>query len=51
MQESIAPAFKVLPQVSVWEKSPPPAMLEIVSEASPVLCSMTVWALALVPSG
>jgi hypothetical protein len=35
----------------VWEKSPPALMLEIVSEALPVLVSVTVWARLLAPMG
>jgi hypothetical protein len=41
----LAPALTMLPQVLVWEKSPMAAMLEIVSEALPVLVRVMVWAL------
>ena len=37
----LAPALTVVPQVLVWEKSPLAAMLEIVSEAVPVLLRVT----------
>jgi hypothetical protein len=46
----LALTLTVVPQVLVWEKSPPAPMLEIVSEAVPVLVSVTVWALLLVPT-
>jgi len=46
----LAPALRVVPQVLVWENSPVAVMLEIVSEALPVLVSVTVWALLLVPT-
>jgi hypothetical protein len=36
--------------VLVWEKSQAPVMLEMVSEALPVLVSVTVWAVLLVPT-
>jgi hypothetical protein len=38
----LAPALKLLAQVLVWEKSPLGVMLERVSEALPVLLSVTV---------
>ena len=43
------PAAALPAQVFVWEKSPLAVMLEIASEALPVLISLTVWAL-LVPT-
>ena len=46
----LAPALKVVPQALVWEKSPPVVIIEIVTEAVPVLVSVTVWALLLVPN-
>jgi hypothetical protein len=45
----LAPPLRVVPQVLVSEKSPLAAMLEMVSEALPVLARVTVWALLLVP--
>ena len=48
--EQLAPAFTLLPQVLVWEKSPLAVMLEMVSEALPVLVSVTVCAVLLVPA-
>lgn len=47
----VPPALTVLPQLLVWEKSPPISMPEIVSETVPVLVSVTVWALLLAPTG
>jgi hypothetical protein len=44
------PAAAPLAQVLVWEKSPLAVMLEMVSAALPVLVSLTVWALPLVPT-
>jgi hypothetical protein len=46
----LAPALTVLPQVLVWEKSPVVVMPKIVSEELPVLVSVTVWALLLIPT-
>lgn len=46
----LAPAFKVVPQVLVWEKSPPAEILEMVSDALPVLVSETVCAVLLTPT-
>lgn len=46
----LALALKVAPQAWVWEKSPEAVMLDIVSEALPVLVSVTVWALLRVPT-
>jgi hypothetical protein len=43
----LAPVLTVVPQVLVWEKSPLAVMLEMVSEALPVLVSVMVWALLL----
>jgi hypothetical protein len=43
------PALRVVPQVLVWEKSPPAVMLVIVSGELPMLISVTVWTV-LVPS-
>jgi hypothetical protein len=37
----LAPALTVVPQVLVWEKSPPAVMLVIASEAVPVLVTAT----------
>ncbi len=47
--EQLAPALTVVPQVLVWEKSPLAVMPEMVSEALPVLVSVTVCAALLVP--
>jgi hypothetical protein len=46
----LAAALRVAPQVLVWKKSPLAVMLEIFSEAVPVLISVTVWGLLLVPA-
>jgi hypothetical protein len=46
----LAPALTVLPQVLVWEKSPLAVMLETVSEAFPVLVSVTFWGRPVVPT-
>jgi hypothetical protein len=46
----LAPALTEVPQVLVWEKSPLAVMLEMVSEALPVLVRVTVCAALLVPS-
>jgi len=46
--EQLAPAPTLLPQVSVWEKSPFAVMPEIVSEVLPVLVSVTVCRVLLV---
>ena len=45
----LAPGFTVVTQLLVWENPPPTVMLEIFSEALPVLVSMVLWAL-LVPT-
>jgi hypothetical protein len=45
----LAPALTVVPQLLVWEKSPLAVMLEMVSEALPVLVRVTVCAVLLVP--
>jgi hypothetical protein len=46
----LSPALNVAPQVLVWEKPPLTLMLEIVSGELPILVSVTVWALLLVPT-
>ena len=46
----LAPAFRMTPQVWVWEKSPLAVRLEMASAALPVLVSTTIWALLLVPT-
>jgi hypothetical protein len=46
----LAPALTLVPQVLVWEKSPLAVMLEMASEALPVLVSVTVCAVLLVPN-
>jgi hypothetical protein len=46
----LSPALTVLPQVWVWVKCPLTVMPEIVSEAPPVLVSVTAWGLLLVPT-
>ena len=45
------PTAKVLPQLLVWAKSPPAAMLLIVKGPLPVLLRVTVWAALVVPTG
>ena len=46
----LAPALRVVRQVLVWKKSPLVVILEIISVPLPVLSSVTVWALLLVPT-
>jgi hypothetical protein len=46
----LAPALTGVPQVSVWEKSPPVVMLETISEGVPLLVRLTVWAELVVPT-
>ena len=46
----LTPALREVPQVLVWEKSPTVPMLEMASGAPPLLVSVTVCALLLVPT-
>jgi hypothetical protein len=46
----LAPAFTVVPQVLVWEKSPLAVMLETVSDALPLFVKVTVSAALAVPT-
>jgi hypothetical protein len=46
----LAPVLTAAPQVLVWEKLPPVAMLEIISEAFPVLIRVTGSAALVVPT-
>ncbi len=46
----LAPAFTVVPQVLVWEKSPLAEILEMVSERCPCWSAVTVCAMLLTPT-